>query len=48
MIMAENKEVRDTKVLREALALADLVLDSPNPIGEITGPAGTGKRWPGG
>ncbi len=43
MIMAENKEVRDTKVLREALALADLVLDSPNPIGEITGPAGTGK-----
>lgn len=36
-------ETRETKTVKEALALADLVLHSANPIGEITGPAGTGK-----
>jgi len=45
--MAERRDIRDTKVVREALALADLVLQSDNPIGEITGPAGTGKSMAG-
>lgn len=36
-------EIRETKNIREALALAELVMASNNPIGEITGPAGTGK-----
>lgn len=45
--MAKNTDIRDTKVLREALAMADLVLESHNPIGEITGPAGTGKSMAG-
>lgn len=45
--MAKNADIRDTKVLREALALADLVLDSANPIGEIVGPAGSGKTMAG-
>ncbi len=41
--MAKTKDIRDTKVVREALALAELVLGEDNPIGEITGAAGTGK-----
>ncbi|TCS69741.1 AAA domain-containing protein [Sulfuritortus calidifontis] len=45
--MAKNKEIRDTKVVREALALAQLVLAEDNPIGEITGAAGTGKTMAG-
>lgn len=45
--MAKTEELRDTKVIREALALAELVLESSNPIGEITGPAGTGKSMSG-
>ncbi|MFN3414503.1 MAG: ATP-binding protein, partial [Thermoanaerobaculum sp.] len=44
---APAREIRDTKVVREALALAQLVLESENPIGEITGPAGTGKSMAG-
>src|SRR5690606_36108779 len=47
VIMAKNTDIRDTKVLREALAMADLVLESHNPIGEITGTAGTGKSMAG-
>lgn len=35
--------IRETKTVKEALALADLVLHSQNAIGEITGPSGTGK-----
>jgi DNA transposition AAA+ family ATPase len=42
-----KREYRETKVVREALELADLVLASENPIGEITGPAGTGKTMAG-
>ncbi|MDM7462474.1 MAG: ATP-binding protein, partial [Tepidimonas taiwanensis] len=34
-------DIRDTKVVREALALAELVLAADNPIGEISGPAGS-------
>lgn len=45
--MARNKEIRDTKVVREALALAALVLTEDNPIGEITGAPGTGKTMAG-
>jgi DNA transposition AAA+ family ATPase len=45
--MAQKREYRETKVVREALELADLVLASENPIGEITGPAGTGKTMAG-
>ncbi len=45
--MAQQREYRETKVVREALELADLVLTSENPIGEITGPAGTGKTMAG-
>ncbi|MEO1750696.1 ATP-binding protein [Thiofaba sp. EF100] len=45
--MAKNREIRDTKVVREALALAALVLTEDNPIGEITGAAGTGKTMAG-
>lgn len=41
--MAKNREIRETKVVKEALALAELVLTEDNPIGEITGPAGSGK-----
>lgn len=41
------RELRDTKAVKDALALADLILDSENPIGEITGPAGTGKSMSG-
>ena len=36
-------DIRETKAVKEALALADLVRNSTNAIGEITGPAGTGK-----
>ncbi len=43
MTRKEIKEIRDTRVVREALALAELVLAADNPIGEITGPAGSGK-----
>lgn len=39
--------IRETKAVKEALALADLVRNSTNPIGEITGPAGTGKSMAG-
>lgn len=45
--MARSKEIRDTKVVREALALAALVMSEDNPIGEITGAAGTGKTMAG-
>lgn len=41
------KDIRETKAVKEALALADLVMASDNPIGEITGPAGTGKTMAG-
>ncbi len=41
------KDIRETKSVKEALALADLVMASDNPIGEITGPAGTGKTMAG-
>ncbi|WP_333709421.1 ATP-binding protein [Tepidimonas ignava] len=41
------KDIRETKAVKEALALADLVMASANPIGEITGPAGTGKTMAG-
>ncbi|MDD3553242.1 MAG: ATP-binding protein [Deltaproteobacteria bacterium] len=40
-------QIRETKVIKEALALADLVMAEVNPIGEITGPAGTGKTMAG-
>ncbi|TXF11992.1 ATP-binding protein [Pelomicrobium methylotrophicum] len=33
--------------MKEALALAEMVLEAENPIGEITGPAGTGKTMAG-
>lgn len=46
-MIVQKQEIRETKVVREALALADLVLGSENPIGEITGPAGTGKSYAG-
>ncbi|MBW7656231.1 ATP-binding protein [Hydrogenophilus thermoluteolus] len=39
----EIREIRETKTVKEALALAEQVLDAEWPIGEITGPAGTGK-----
>lgn len=42
-----KRETRETKVVKEALALAELVLESENPIGEITGPAGSGKSMAG-
>lgn len=41
------KDIRETKAVKEALALADLVMASDNAIGEITGPAGTGKTMAG-
>ncbi|MDM7462173.1 MAG: ATP-binding protein [Tepidimonas taiwanensis] len=42
-MIANLADIRDTKVVRAALALAELVLAADNPIGEITGPAGSGK-----
>jgi len=39
----EAREVRDTKYVKEALAVARLALESDNPIGEITGGTGSGK-----
>ncbi|WP_235823532.1 ATP-binding protein [Azohydromonas sediminis] len=45
--MAKNREIRDTKVVKEALALAELVLSEDNPIGEIVGAPGTGKTMAG-
>lgn len=43
----QNRDIRETKVVKEALALADLILASENAVGEITGPAGTGKSYAG-
>ncbi|WP_337877989.1 ATP-binding protein [Caldimonas sp.] len=43
----KTNDIRETKVVKEALALASLVLGSENPIGEITGPAGAGKSMAG-
>lgn len=45
--MTQRREIRETKVVKEALALAEQVLDAEWPIGEITGPAGTGKSMAG-
>lgn len=42
-----TNDIRETKVVKEAVALASLVLASENPIGEITGPAGAGKSMAG-
>lgn len=42
-----KQRIRETKAVREALALAELVLAEDNPIGEITGAAGTGKTMAG-
>jgi hypothetical protein len=42
-----RQSIRETKIVKEALALADLVLSSEYPIGEITGPAGSGKSMAG-
>ncbi|MEW5885871.1 MAG: ATP-binding protein [Pseudomonadota bacterium] len=42
-----QREIRETRVVKEALALAELVLSGDNPLGEITGPAGTGKSMAG-
>jgi hypothetical protein len=42
-----KQSIRETKIVKEALALADLVLASEYPIGEITGPAGSGKSMAG-
>lgn len=39
----QKPEYRETKIIREAICLADAVLASENPIGEIAGPSGTGK-----
>jgi len=41
------REIRKTKAVADALALAEVVLASDNPIGEIVGPAGTGKTQAG-
>lgn len=43
----QTREMRETRVVKEAVALADLLMDSENPIGEVTGPAGTGKTMAG-
>lgn len=42
-----TNDIRETKVVKEALALAELVMASENPLGEITGPAGAGKSMAG-
>lgn len=41
------REIRKTKAVADALALAEVVMASDNPIGEIVGPAGTGKSMAG-
>ena len=38
-----EKEIRDTKFVKEALSVARLALESDNPIAEITGGTGSGK-----
>lgn len=40
-------EIRETKAVREAVALADLVAHSTNAIGEMVGAAGSGKSMAG-
>ncbi len=39
--------IRETKSLKDALKLAEIVLGSDNPVGEIVGPAGSGKTLAG-
>jgi len=41
------REIRKTKAVADALRLAEVVMESDNPIGEIVGPAGTGKSMAG-
>jgi DNA transposition AAA+ family ATPase len=41
------REIRKTKAVADALRLAEVVMESDNPIGEIVGPAGTGKTMAG-
>jgi DNA transposition AAA+ family ATPase len=39
--------LRETKFVREALKLAEVILTADHPIGELVGPAGTGKTCAG-
>jgi len=41
------REIRKTKAVADAMAMADVVMRSDNAIGEIVGPAGTGKSMAG-
>ncbi|MEO1766764.1 ATP-binding protein [Thiobacter aerophilum] len=41
------REIRKTKAVTEAIKLAEVVMGSDNAIGEIVGPAGTGKSMAG-
>ncbi len=38
-----STEIRQTKSVKEALKLAEQIMSAENPVGEITGPSGTGK-----
>ena len=40
-------EIRETKQVKEAVKLAEVVREADHPIGEIVGPAGTGKSMAG-
>ncbi len=47
MRILNETEIRETKSLKDALKLAEIVLGSDNPVGEIVGPAGSGKTLAG-
>jgi DNA transposition AAA+ family ATPase len=39
------RQIRETKTVKEALLIADAVMQATHPIGEIVGPPGTGKTF---